>query len=391
MTATPHSAECKAPQAQVSSHKSSMLPQDALMSVVLLVVLAYCWGLGDGKAFSRSVNEVVHVAFWFLPRNLAVGIHWVFSFVAALGAICIAVSPVPSLGNKKVVKFAAVATTIAAVYQLLVRTLALGPWCLRTAMCGALPILMRMYSPQTKLDEDQSLFSAWVVSLRIPPFAALIAPVTISLITMECLGAPVISAERATAAVLALCLLQASANQINSVADFLNGIDDIHTASDRSLVDGILTPKTMVWSAVSLTGLSAVFLLLTLPGVDLAYWSYAILSWITQASFAVSVVATSSRLARTVVDLESSIQPSTVDRQGSAFSCQVLYTSGPFPLKYYAMGDLVMYVRGSLPCFAPACGFAAGPLHQIHRFWSFRERSLGPVGDRACAITLRAL
>ncbi|KAF4711336.1 UbiA prenyltransferase domain-containing protein 1, partial [Perkinsus olseni] len=116
------------------------------------------------------------------------------------------------------------------------------------------------------------------------------------------------SAERATSAVLALCLLQASANQINSVADFLNGIDDIHTASDRSLVDGILTPKTMVWSAVSLTGLSAVFLLLTLPEVDLAYWSYAILSWITQASFA------------------------------------ILYTSGPFPLKYYAMGDLVIFI-----------------------------------------------
>ncbi|EER11399.1 UbiA prenyltransferase domain-containing protein, putative [Perkinsus marinus ATCC 50983] len=145
-----------------------------------------------------------------------------------------------------------------------------------------------------------------VVSLRVPPFAALIAPVTISIITMELFGAPVISAERATTAVLALLLLQAAANQINSVADFFNGVDDIHTASDRSLVDGILTPKAMVWSAVALTGLSGALLLVNIPEIESSYRGYVTLSWIAQASFA------------------------------------ILYTSGPFPLKYYAMGDLVI-------------------------------------------------
>lgn len=71
---------------------------------------------------------------------MAVGIHWVsltfshdfrcflkvFSFIAALGAITIGVSSVPSLANRRVVKAGVVMTTIATVYQLIIRTVAFG-------------------------------------------------------------------------------------------------------------------------------------------------------------------------------------------------------------------------------------------------------------------------
>ncbi|KAF4672520.1 UbiA prenyltransferase domain-containing protein 1 [Perkinsus chesapeaki] len=284
------------------------IAQDCVVSAVLFIAFCYCWGVGDGRSFAETIDNVVHLTLWFLPRNLAVGAHWVFSLVAIIGSICLAVSPIPGLGNRKVVKAASFCITLAAAYQFIMRCLTSGPWCIRSVVCVIIPVAMSMYSPRTKAVDGLSQFSAWVVSLRIPPFAALIAPVSISLITMESLGASIISAEKANAAVFALCLLQAAANQINSVADFYNGIDDVQTASDRSLVDGILTPKSMIWSAVCLTSISAVLLLSTLVGLDYSYWAYAVAVWTFEASLA------------------------------------VFYTYGPFPLKYYAMGDLIIFL-----------------------------------------------
>jgi len=126
--------------------------------------------------------------------------------------------------------------------------------------------------------------------------------------------------------VVSLMGVQATANLVNSYKDFERGIDVKETAGDRTLVDDLVSKRTLLVMGVCC----------------LACW----LSF-----FAWSVVSTGFNVV--VLSLAC---------LGTLLA--IGYTAGPAPLKYLGLGDLVVFL-----CFGPAviaysCAVLTGSVHQ---------------------------
>lgn len=109
---------------------------------------------------------------------------------------------------------------------------------------------------------------------------------------------------------LSIIAVQAAANLVNSYRDFERGIDKVETAGDRTLVDGLVTTRTLKVLAV----------------VSLIWW----LSF-----FVWSVISTGFN--STVLGLAA-----------LGTSLALGYTTGPAPLKYLGLGDIAVFI-----CFGP--------------------------------------
>jgi len=112
------------------------------------------------------------------------------------------------------------------------------------------------------------------------------------------------------ALLLSLVAVQATANLVNSWRDFVKGVDTKESAGDRTLVDNLVSIRTLqVLIVISLT------------------WWLSFFIW--------SVIATNFSLV--VLGLAA-----------LGTSLAIGYTAGPAPLKYLGLGDLAVFI-----CFGP--------------------------------------
>jgi 1,4-dihydroxy-2-naphthoate octaprenyltransferase len=140
---------------------------------------------------------------------------------------------------------------------------------------------------------------------------------------------------------LGAILMQTSGNLINTYSDFKSGLDKKDTSSDRTFFDTKVRPqdaKFLAWFSFLLAGVIGVYFVLTSASLDL------FLLFIS----------------------------------GAALS--FFYTSGPLPLKWIALGDVVIFL-----CYGPLMVEGTYFL-QAHRFsW---QNSLPASSSSAAALLL---
>mmetsp|Transcript_62465 Transcript_62465/g.101160 ORF Transcript_62465/g.101160 Transcript_62465/m.101160 type:complete len:325 (+) Transcript_62465:85-1059(+) len=150
-----------------------------------------------------------------------------------------------------------------------------------------------------------------VTALRPWSFAATLGVQLVALAVLRCLLHLELPGYFAVfALVLSIMAVQAAANLVNSYRDFEKGIDSFETAGDRTLVDGLVSTRTLkVLAAVSL------------------------LWWLCYSAW--SVVATE-------------FHPTVLSMAALRTFLALGYTAGPAPLKYLGLGDAVVFI-----CFGP--------------------------------------
>ncbi|KAF4671713.1 UbiA prenyltransferase domain-containing protein 1 [Perkinsus chesapeaki] len=287
-------------------------PVASLISIAVSGALTawFVWSCGwaVNRSFAVSVDTLVQPAFPALPREFCVGIHWVFTFVAVCGCIAILISSVPILGNRTIFVVGSKMMTVVTVYQCLLRLLAMGLNLSELAPRIALILALKAAPRFSKIPQGPSLFLTWFVSVRPWTFPAALAPLLVTAATVEWLGLKLADSAHVTELIFSLIAVQASANQINSIADLWNGVDNVHNATDRSIVDGHLSMRTMVISAGVLFGTFATLLIRSGMSVPPEYRT------------SLTVLATVGGLA--------------------AF----IYTAGPCPFKYIGLGDILIFL-----------------------------------------------
>ena len=145
--------------------------------------------------------------------------------------------------------------------------------------------------------------AAWKMAVRIPTLTAAVAPVLIG--SGVAIHDDVFSALPALAALLGALCLQVGANFANDVFDFQRGTDTVdRLGPPRATQMGLLSPNEM------LLGMSAMFALATAFGVFLAFES----GWPIVVAGLASIVAA------------------------------IVYTGGPWPTGYHALGDVFTFV-----------------------------------------------
>ncbi|KAF4684298.1 UbiA prenyltransferase domain-containing protein 1 [Perkinsus olseni] len=289
--------------------ESKMLP-------VVEMVVSGPWppgslGPADGpreRSFAGTVDELVHPAFPALPRQFCIVIHWVFTLISGCACIATLIGPVPVLGNRTVFMVGTKLMTVATACQCLVRVLAMGFNTTQLAPRVALIVALKGAARLSKISQGPSLFLTWFVSVRPLTFPAALAPLLVTAAVVNWLGLELSGVPHVTELIFSLVAVQASANQINSIADLWNGVDNVQTAADRSIVDGHMSMRTMIASAASLFGLFVALLVRCGMMVPPEY------------KLSLTVLATVGGLA--------------------AF----IYTAGPLPFKYIGLGDLLIFI-----------------------------------------------
>ncbi|KAF4671329.1 UbiA prenyltransferase domain-containing protein 1 [Perkinsus olseni] len=289
--------------------ESKMLPVvEMVVSGALAAWFAWSCGWTEERSFAGTVDELVNPAFPALPRQFCIVIHWVFTLISGCACIATLIGPVPVLGNRTVFMVGTKLMTVATACQCLVRVLAMGFNTTQLAPRLALIVALKGAARLSKISQGPSLFLTWFVSVRPWTFPAALAPLLVTAAVVNWLGLELSSVPHVTELIFSLVAVQASANQINSIADLWNGVDNVETAADRSIVDGHMSMRTMIASAASLFGLFVALLVRCGMMVPPEY------------KLSLTVLATVGGLA--------------------AF----IYTAGPLPFKYIGLGDLLIFI-----------------------------------------------
>jgi len=288
--------------------------------------------------FEFEVDSMVAPALAPLPRELAVCLHLVHIIFGLFGAIFVLISGFDTAGRTALTKgtsmmlvFMSTITWTWWINRQGVPYWDLDPypfWDLRASpekrnrtvhilknvsIVGALTMLQQMakYERQA-FPVKPSFFEGLVTALRPWTFTAVLATQFVLLAVLRCRLRFDLPGYTATfALVLSFMAIQATANLVNSERDFRRGIDTKETAGDRTLVDGLVSVRT----------------LRVLTAFSFVWWC---------SFFAWSVVATG-------------FDPVVLGLGAFGALLAIGYTAGPAPLKYLGLGDVTVFV-----CFGPA-------------------------------------
>jgi len=288
--------------------------------------------------FELEVDNMVAPAVAPLPRELAVVLHLVHIVFGLFGAIFVLVSGFDTAGRTALTKgtsmmlvFMSTITWTWWINRQGVLYWNLDPYPFWDPLCsaekrnrtvhilknvsivGALTILQQMAKYETEaMPVRPSFLEGLVTALRPWSFAGILGPQFVTLAVIRCLLQIQLPGYVVVFGVsLSLMAVQAGANLINSYRDFEKGIDTPETAGDRTLVDGLVSRRTLKVVAAAC----------------LAWW-LSFFSW--------SIVAS---------DFNSTVLG--VAALGTFLA--VGYTAGPAPLKYLGLGDVAVFI-----CFGPA-------------------------------------
>eukprot|EP00933_Yihiella_yeosuensis_P048172 TRINITY_DN4421_c0_g1_i1.p1 TRINITY_DN4421_c0_g1~~TRINITY_DN4421_c0_g1_i1.p1 ORF type:complete len:516 (+),score=74.30 TRINITY_DN4421_c0_g1_i1:75-1622(+) len=287
--------------------------------------------------FDAEIDGMVAPAVAPLPRDAAVCLHLVHIIFGLFGAIFVLVSGFDTAGRTALTKgtsmmlvFMSTITWTWWINRQGIPYWELDPYPFWDVRCsadkrnrtvhilknisivGALTMLQQMAKyEQEALPVKPSFLEGLVTALRPWSFTTTLGPQFVALAVLRSvLKVPLPGYFAVFALVLSIMALQAAANLVNSYRDFEKGIDNVETAGDRTLVDGLVSTKTLK----------------VLATIGLIWW----------LSFYVwSVLATDFN--RTVLGMAA---------LGTFLALG--YTAGPAPLKYMGLGDLVVFI-----CFGP--------------------------------------
>ncbi len=149
-----------------------------------------------------------------------------------------------------------------------------------------------------------SLLSTWWTACRVFSLPASITPVLFGTILAVTMGNADIRWGLFLLAVLAMTILHAGSNMINDVYDYKKGIDTEPQPGSGAVVRGLMTPRAALAGAVVCFSTGSIL------GCVIAVF----------AGWPILLIG------------------------GIGVATGVLYTTGPFPLKYHALGDLAVFV-----------------------------------------------
>ncbi|EEQ98117.1 1,4-dihydroxy-2-naphthoate octaprenyltransferase, putative [Perkinsus marinus ATCC 50983] len=157
------------------------------------------------------------------------------------------------------------------------------------------------------VDEGDSLFINWLITTRPWSFSAILLPVAVTAASLVWWGIEIKSAGLATEVIMSMILMQVAANQMNSLADYRNGVDraDLPT-SDTTVLSGLLSVRALTVSSVA------------------------------------SLVASLLIVAHSIRDMEDVYF--NIDKWMMIVGVIVTYTVSPFPLKYIGLGDAAVFI-----------------------------------------------
>ncbi|KAF4737038.1 UbiA prenyltransferase domain-containing protein 1, partial [Perkinsus olseni] len=121
-------------------------------------------------------------------------------------------------------------------------------------------LIMRVLPRVAMVSDGESGFIRWLITTRPWSFTAVLLPLAVTAASLDWWGIEIKSVGRATEVILSMVLLQAAANQMNSLADWRSGVDKADSAtSDMTVLSGLLPIKALVISsAVSLATFAVV-------------------------------------------------------------------------------------------------------------------------------------
>lgn len=329
--------EGKELQRKVPSLLKARVPKDVLARLCFVGIFI-TENVLHALNFELEIDGMVAPALAPLPRDVAVCLHLVHIIFGLFGASFVLVSGFDTAGRTALTKgtsmmlvFMSTITWTWWINRQGVPYWNLDPYPFWDARCSAekrnrtVHILknisivgaLTMVQQIAKYEKEAvhvrpSFFEGLVTALRPWSFPATLGPQFVALAVLRgILGRELPGYVAVFSLVLAIMAVQATANLVNSYRDFEKGIDKYETAGDRTLVDGLVSKRTLK----------------VLAGVSFLWW----LSF-----FAWSVVATSFN--STVLGLAT---------LGSFLA--IGYTAGPAPLKYLGLGDVVVFL-----CFGPA-------------------------------------
>lgn len=181
------------------------------------------------------------------------------------------------------------------------------------SIVGALTIFQQMAKYESQAANAKPSFLEGVVTaLRPWSFTATLAPQFVLLAVLKMFLRISLPGYGACLMLsLSIMAVQATANLVNSYSDFEKGIDTKETAGDRTLVDNLVSKRTLKAAAA----------------FCLCWW-LGYFAWSVQATGGHRVVLSTALLGTLLA---------------------IGYTAGPAPLKYMGLGDLTVFV-----CFGPA-------------------------------------
>ncbi|KAF4664907.1 UbiA prenyltransferase domain-containing protein 1 [Perkinsus olseni] len=331
-----------APQSSSVTRPTHRGTRFALSSCIepLVVVTSTAWfailsGISPSMNFSEGVDDLTAALGGGLPRPICAGIHWILCMAAPLGSLCLLLSVIPALGNRALMTAGASLMAMVVVYNVTVNSILSGCDTLQLLHSALFVLTMRVLPRVAMVSDDESGFIRWLVTTRPWSFTAVLLPLAVTAATLDWWGIEIKSVGRATEVILSMVLLQAAANQMNSLADWRSGVDKADSAtSDMTVLSGLLPVKALVISSAASLATFAVVFADCARDVDEAY--FAIDKWIVVIGVVLSII----------------------------------YTVFPIPLKYIGLGDVVVFM-----CF--------GPLSVAHFTLSLTdpEPSFSRIGD----------
>ncbi|EER11687.1 1,4-dihydroxy-2-naphthoate octaprenyltransferase, putative [Perkinsus marinus ATCC 50983] len=274
---------------------------------VLAAWFAAISGINPTMDFSQGADNLTAALGGGLPRPICAGIHWILCMVASFGVLCLLSSVVPEVGNRKLMGMGAALMTAAVVYNTVVTTLASGFSVLQLLQSVLFAVSMNRLPQIAVVDEGDSLFINWLITTRPWSFSAILLPVAVTAASLVWWGIEIKSAGLATEVIMSMILMQVAANQMNSLADYRNGVDraDLPT-SDTTVLSGLLSVRALTVSSVA------------------------------------SLVASLLIVAHSIRDMEDVYF--NIDKLMMIVAVIVTYTVSPFPLKYIGLGDAAVFI-----------------------------------------------
>lgn len=291
--------------------------------------------------FEAEVNGMVAPALAPLPREVAVCLHLMHIILGLFGATFVIISGFDTAGRTALTKgtsmmlvFMGTITWTWWINRQGIPYWQLDPYPFWDVRCsaekrnrtvhilknisiiGALVVVQRI----AKYDAEAfpvrpSFLEGLVTALRPWSFTAALSPLFVELAVIHSkLGLELPGYASVFLFLLSVMAVQATANLANSYADFKKGIDTKETAGDRTLVDNLVSPRTLLILAI-----------------------FCFLWW---CAFVVRVL------------LATSFHPAVVSMPALGTFLALGYTLGRSPLKYMGLGDLAVFLAFGPPLMA---------------------------------------
>ena len=170
----------------------------------------------------------------------------------------------------------------------------------------------------------------WWIAVRPFAFPASTMPVVFGTVLAVTVGGAPFNVPLFVAALLAMMLLHAGANILSDVRDDGRGLDTVPLPVSGAIVRGIMTPRTAFVGSLAMTGL----------GSAIGFAIAAAVGWpiIGIGAFGVAL--------------------------------GVLYSTGPFPLKYHAFGDFAVFLNFGILGALGAWTVQTGSLSWVPVIWT---------------------